>query len=542
MNLNYLTDPNKQFQAPNGLNNVAGFLRVYYDGTDDRATTYKNFIGTLNPADIPLDNNGRAVVIADSEKVYRVEVYSASGALLWTQHPVFPQGGGGSEYDGDVSDATATFTKDDGDPSELSSGSTLKVLFTKISKFFASLKSVAFTGSYNDLSNKPSIPAAQVNSDWNANSGVAKILNKPDLSQYIQSSQKGAANGVGTLGSNSVQPYSELYKGYVVDGEAYFKLCRIPKTTTYSGGVSFVFTSRVYNKSSGQVLLWISPCEYQDNNVVYKVVNLFSRANDVSMQFFYNEVTVDGTPYVDVYYRVYGSSHTHVMPLWMRNGVTDMLSTTAVPLPDGAVEMTNRFFNVCAAKNGVGSALVPVYVDSAGNVVPCTMALVASTGSYNDLTNTPSVPETFHKAFTINPLSQQELTATDITNGYVDIELSLGATIGTGLGFRVWTIGLPNSYYSGWKLAQMYDRIEVYTHGENLQLLAARYDDLAADDYGNALEVSDIDHVWNRTFTGNGTRLQEIDAFVVRCYLNSNYGWVTGAKAPIKIWFTSIGQ
>ena len=44
------------------------------------------------------------------------------------------------------------------------------------------LATVATTGSYNDLSNKPTIPAAQVNADWNANSGVAQILNKPTLS------------------------------------------------------------------------------------------------------------------------------------------------------------------------------------------------------------------------------------------------------------------------------------------------------------------------------------------------------------------------
>ena len=207
MNLNYLTDPNKQFQAPNGLNNVAGFLRVYYDGTDDRATTYKNFIGTLNPADIPLDNNGRAVVIADSEKVYRVEVYSASGALLWTQHPVFPQGGGGSEYDGDVSDATATFTKDDGDTSEMSSGSTLKVLFTKISKFFAGLKRVAFTGSYNDLSDRPSVPAAQVQSDWNQTNSQAVdfIKNKPSLASVATSGNYADLNNKPTIPNPQVQ-------------------------------------------------------------------------------------------------------------------------------------------------------------------------------------------------------------------------------------------------------------------------------------------------------------------------------------------------
>jgi hypothetical protein len=38
-----------------------------------------------------------------------------------------------------------------------------------------------FSGNYTDLSNKPTIPAAQVNSDWSASSGLAQILNKPTL-------------------------------------------------------------------------------------------------------------------------------------------------------------------------------------------------------------------------------------------------------------------------------------------------------------------------------------------------------------------------
>lgn len=50
-----------------------------------------------------------------------------------------------------------------------------------------SLATVATSGSYNDLSNKPTIPAAQVNSDWNASSGVAQILNKPTLAAVATS-------------------------------------------------------------------------------------------------------------------------------------------------------------------------------------------------------------------------------------------------------------------------------------------------------------------------------------------------------------------
>lgn len=51
----------------------------------------------------------------------------------------------------------------------------------------ADLATVATTGSYTDLINKPTIPAAQVNSDWNANSGVAQILNKPTLAAVATS-------------------------------------------------------------------------------------------------------------------------------------------------------------------------------------------------------------------------------------------------------------------------------------------------------------------------------------------------------------------
>lgn len=43
----------------------------------------------------------------------------------------------------------------------------------------SSLGAVATSNDYGDLDNKPTIPAAQVNSDWSAASGVAQILNKP---------------------------------------------------------------------------------------------------------------------------------------------------------------------------------------------------------------------------------------------------------------------------------------------------------------------------------------------------------------------------
>lgn len=43
------------------------------------------------------------------------------------------------------------------------------------------LAAVATSGAYGDLTGKPAIPAAQVQSDWNASSGLGAILNKPAI-------------------------------------------------------------------------------------------------------------------------------------------------------------------------------------------------------------------------------------------------------------------------------------------------------------------------------------------------------------------------
>ena len=59
----------------------------------------------------------------------------------------------------------------------------------------------AFDGDYNSLSNKPSIPAAQVPADWDATSGASRILNKPVVP--AQPSVTTAAAGTPALSYNS---------------------------------------------------------------------------------------------------------------------------------------------------------------------------------------------------------------------------------------------------------------------------------------------------------------------------------------------------
>lgn len=93
----------------------------------------------------------------------------------------------------------------------IASGETFAVILGKIKKFFADLKTVAFTGSYNDLTNTPTIPAAQVNADWSASSGVAQILNKPNLATVATSGEYNDLNNRPTLARvASTGEYSDL--------------------------------------------------------------------------------------------------------------------------------------------------------------------------------------------------------------------------------------------------------------------------------------------------------------------------------------------
>ena len=62
-----------------------------------------------------------------------------------------------------------------------------------------------FSGSYNDLTDKPSIPAPQVNSDWNSNSGVSQILNKPTLATVATSGDYNDLSNTPTIPDPQVQ-------------------------------------------------------------------------------------------------------------------------------------------------------------------------------------------------------------------------------------------------------------------------------------------------------------------------------------------------
>lgn len=74
-----------------------------------------------------------------------------------------------------------------GDYNDLQNKPTIPTVPTNVSAFNNDAGYTTFDGDYNSLTNKPSIPAAQVNSDWNSNSGVSEILNKPNFATVATS-------------------------------------------------------------------------------------------------------------------------------------------------------------------------------------------------------------------------------------------------------------------------------------------------------------------------------------------------------------------
>jgi hypothetical protein len=71
-----------------------------------------------------------------------------------------------------------------------------------------------FSGSYTDLTNKPTIPAAQVNSDWNATTGLAQILNKPTIPVAQVSSDWNATTGLAQILNKPTIPAAQVQSNW----------------------------------------------------------------------------------------------------------------------------------------------------------------------------------------------------------------------------------------------------------------------------------------------------------------------------------------
>jgi len=106
-----------------------------------------------------------AVTSSDNGKVLKATYSGGTGSYSWETES--GGGGGGTQVQSNWTESDTT---------------AVSYIQNK-----PNLATVATSGSYNDLTNTPTIPAAQVNADWNSSSGVSEILNKPNLATVATS-------------------------------------------------------------------------------------------------------------------------------------------------------------------------------------------------------------------------------------------------------------------------------------------------------------------------------------------------------------------
>ena len=100
----YLLDPVFQIEGVAGKPVVAGHIEVFHAGTDVKCITWQNFDGTRNPFKIPLNNDGRAVILVEPQRTYDVYIYDSFNNLVCSRLNVRPSCGGDISISGGIYD------------------------------------------------------------------------------------------------------------------------------------------------------------------------------------------------------------------------------------------------------------------------------------------------------------------------------------------------------------------------------------------------------------------------------------------------------
>lgn len=90
----YLFDSIFQVENVAGRPVVGGHIEVFVAGTDQKYITWQNFDGTKNPFKIPLNNDGRAVILVEPHYTYDIYIYDSFNNMICSRLNVKPAIGG----------------------------------------------------------------------------------------------------------------------------------------------------------------------------------------------------------------------------------------------------------------------------------------------------------------------------------------------------------------------------------------------------------------------------------------------------------------
>ncbi|MGO8955336.1 MAG: beta strand repeat-containing protein [Rhodomicrobium sp.] len=253
-------------------------------------------------------------------------------------------------------------------------GSALKSALSIAASDVSGLATVATSGSYTDLSNKPAIPAAQVNTDWNATSGVSQLLNKPTLATVATSGSYTDLSNQPALGSLASQ--SSVNLASQVTGN-------LPASQV--SGLAAVATTGAYSSLSGTPTIPAAQvnADWNATSGVTQILNkpsLAAVATSGSYTDLANQPTIPAA---------------QVNADWnATSGVVQLLNK-----PTLAAVATSGSYTDLANQPTLGSLASQSSVNLASQVtgnLPASqvsgLAAVATTGAYASLSGTPTIP------------------------------------------------------------------------------------------------------------------------------------------------------
>lgn len=278
-----------------------------------------------------------------------------------------------------------------------------------------SLAAVATSGDYDDLTNKPSIPAPQVNADWDATSGVGEILNKPTIPSVDQTydgsstnAQSGTAvaGAIATVNQVPASTSADQDKVLTVDSLGIPSWAIVPQSPTELFEAAYGVTSYA-DVRAAITAKKIVYCRVPSGANGYRMAFLaYIGSSNVEFQYYRSMSTHDSTNQGDeVYVYTVASSGWTTKTRWSNirykagtnmtqtyNSSTETLVFNAT-VPTKTSDLTNdsgfiTLSDVPAQVNADWDA-----TSGAGQILnKPSLSTVATTGDYSDLTGTPSIP------------------------------------------------------------------------------------------------------------------------------------------------------
>lgn len=399
-------DPAKVYYVENGTGEDAYTVYVWKAST----STYEE----VDESSISLDGywHDAPTTTGDGNVVTSVTLGNdgvpqiVKGITALTQHQDIS---GKLDTNGDASNTTATFTIASS-RTNISSGEKLSIIFGKIAKWFSDLKAVAFSGSYSDLSDKPTIPAS-------AKDGVLTIKQNGTSVGTFSANQ--SSNTEISVTDTTYESKSEASGGTAVSlvttGEKYtwnHKQDALPTSGTPANTYAINVSGTANNANSlnnvlvcsnfeigssfgkvgivnfgsegkGRIFLEIHVCRYLngDNSVIIAEFgsdheNKLAQARILNPSCQYN-----------VYYK--STENTYEYEVWVcddsMTGVgtrrasviadvskvaswTPVTNVSPSTRPSGLTQFTT--WHVAMTQNGAGSSRLPVYVAADGTFNP----------------------------------------------------------------------------------------------------------------------------------------------------------------------------